>query len=267
MTNNWYLKFFLRRLLAKQCPSNLGWDAETAKRDCYYTFVLINSLRNFVVLGMDDNCVYGKSYCRDRFSAEASIPLRWINPRDFRIDHHYLYWTMQYMGFSSYVLRGFTRIDVLRANIVNRWRAIDQFFFNRRRLVTKQRHELLRHLVAKYADSENSGFDLIDIMTDLYSLKWLQHPKGNTIEKQVELYLESLVASEELYKAGTEYVVTGKAITTLEQYEIEEGRHKDNIRNQRRLIILTIVLALSALIQANVIKLPTILDFTRWHFY
>ena len=125
-----------------------------------------------------------------------------------------------------------------------------------------QRHELLKTLVQNYIDSTHTGIDTLDLMSKLYSNRWILHPKGREVEKKLELYLDSLVETGELNKINTEYVVNGKAIVTIENYEEAERRHLDNIRSQRRMIYLTILLAIFALVQAGVIKLPTLIDLT-----
>jgi hypothetical protein len=54
--------------------------------------------------------------------------------------------------------------------------------------------------------------------------------------------------------------VTSKAITTLERYEEEERRHIQAVKLQRKMLYLTFILILVGLLQAGVIKLPTIID-------
>lgn len=125
-----------------------------------------------------------------------------------------------------------------------------------------QRHELLKILVQNYIDSTHTGIDIIDLMTKLYSIRWIMHPRGDEVEKKLYLYLDSLVETGELRKVNNEYVVQGKAIATIENYEETKRRHRDNILVQTIIACITIILAISALVQAGVIKLPTLIDFS-----
>jgi len=88
------------------------------------------------------------------------------------------------------------------------------------------------------------------------------HPKGQAVEKKLVLFLDSLVETGELSKINTEYVVKGKAIVTIENYEEAERRHRDNLRSQRKMLCLTVPFAIFALVQAGVIKVPTLFDLS-----
>jgi len=99
-------------------------------------------------------------------------------------------------------------------------------------------------------------------MTKLYSINWILHPKGNEVETKLDLYLDSLVDTGEISKPNTEYVVNGKAINTIEAYEQAERRHQDNVKSQKRMILLTFILATLALVQSGIIKLPTLIDLS-----
>jgi hypothetical protein len=61
--------------------------------------------------------------------------------------------------------------------------------------------------------------EAIELMTDLYTVRWLLHPQGQQQEDKLKFYLDSLVTTGELKKANHEYVVTGNALRTIEEYE------------------------------------------------
>ena len=89
------------------------------------------------------------------------------------------------------------------------------------------------------------------------------------MKKKLELYLDSLAETGELSKVSNEYVVTGKAIVTIENYEGAERRHRDNIKAQRRKFYLTFILVIFALVQvvvmlvqAGLIKLTMLIDLS-----
>lgn len=69
--------------------------------------------------------------------------------------------------------------------------------------------------------------------------------------------------SGDINKVNNEYVVTGKAISTMEKYEEDERRHSDSVRRQRKMVYLTVLILVAAIVQAEVIKVPTLFDFSK----
>ncbi len=88
------------------------------------------------------------------------------------------------------------------------------------------------------------------------------HPSAYEQQNRLELYLDSLVESGDLRKVNREYVVTGKAISTIEKYEEEERRHTEAVKLQKRMVLLTILIAFVAIVQSGIIKLPVLLDLS-----
>jgi hypothetical protein len=256
-------KLFAPHLVKNQCPmtvSRVGGDA--ASQNCYYLYVYSNSEPTLVIRKINTKGVIGKYFDGNEFCGDSCIPYDWFNLSNIRITHFYGTATFKYNSLYNYVLHGFTRKDIVLSHLRRISSYILQFFYNRTKLIMVQRHELLKAIVQNYIDSTHAGIDHLDLMTKLYSIRWIMHPKGEEVEKKLELYLDSLVETGELSKINNEYVVNGKAIVTIENYEEAERRHRDNIKAQRRMIYLTVILAIFALVQAGVIKLPTLIDFS-----
>ena len=116
-------------------------------------------------------------------------------------------------------------------------------------------------MMERHIQNNTSAIGIHQLMTELYSLKWIYHPDRNDQRRKLELYLGSLVIGGEIVKNNSDYEIAGKAITTIEKYEEEERRHAEQVRMQSRTLWLTLIIALLALVQANVIKLPTVFDF------
>ena len=134
--------------------------------------------------------------------------------------------------------------------------------FNKKKLITKQRIDLLRFMLNDQLDRSHNGIDIIDLMTKIYSLRWIMHPSRDHEERKLELYLESLVLSGDISKIDREYVVTGKALSTLEKYEEDERRHSEAVILQKKMVSLTFIIAFLALVQSGVVKLPVLIDFS-----
>ena len=102
-------------------------------------------------------------------------------------------------------------------------------------------------------------------MSRLYSIRWIVHPDKNMQDKKLILYLDSFVESGDLICTNRHYsyTITGKALLTLDEYEESERRHQDNVRLQRLMVLLTLIMAFFTMVQADLIKLPTFFDFTN----
>jgi len=66
-------------------------------------------------------------------------------------------------------------------------------------------------------DRTHDAISSMGLMTKLYSINWVLHPSKEEQQNKLELYLDSLVESGELRKVNYDYVVTGKAISTIEK--------------------------------------------------
>lgn len=108
----------------------------------------------------------------------------------------------------------------------------------------------------------NAEHESLDLMTDLYTIKWVLHPQGEPQHQKLEFYLDSLVATGELEKVKNKYVVSGKALRTIEEYEEQERRHTENVKMQWRMFWLTLAIVVLTLVQAGLVKLPALIDLT-----
>ncbi|MCG7981064.1 MAG: hypothetical protein G8D81_13260 [gamma proteobacterium symbiont of Clathrolucina costata] len=197
------------------------------------------------------------------YTDEKVIELEQIDRKQLRIIHYYGLSEIRYYGLWDYLRNGATGFQYLLIIGYGTLSSVNQYFFIKKKLVTKQRMELLQYLVAHHYESGGGGLGVIELMSQLYSIRWISHPDSESQQRKVELYLASLVDSGELEKNGTSYRVKGKAISTIESFEEEERRHTDNVRLQRKAIWVSVILAVFALIQADVIKLPTVLDYSN----
>lgn len=78
----------------------------------------------------------------------------------------------------------------------------------------------------------------------------------------MEFYLDSLVLSGELKRDSYNYVVTGLALRTIEAYEEQERKHTENVKMQWRMFWLALAVAAAAIVQAGLVKLPSLVDLS-----
>ncbi|MFS1902815.1 hypothetical protein BCU43_015875 [Vibrio lentus] len=81
----------------------------------------------------------------------------------------------------------------------------------------------------------------------------------------MDLYLSSFVSSGELKNQGGsfDFIITGKAIATLEQYQVETARAQSAKSVNSWMLRLTAILAFFAAFQSGLIKSPAWIDLGK----
>ena len=211
----------------------------------------------------ETECIEGREYnpTSESHDTHTELESSYENLSRVTVRHYYKCETLEYDSLFLLALLNFSGLDKLKVNIKIALSSAVQLIHNSKTIHIKTRHELLRFIVNKYGTEKDFG--LLMLSTAMYSLRFFKNPQRPNIQKKIQLYLDSFVASGELEIKNYRYRITGKAIVTLEQFEIDERRHRDSLKNQRRVLWLTIVIALSAVIQAGIIKLKPFLDLSQ----
>lgn len=247
------IKSLLPKLLLKPCPQMIPRSGEEAESvDCFSIKILVNGELKFLVQKIDSDHFTGLWWSGNSFSIEACIHLNSISLSEIQIKHYYGVGTIIYTGITDYIVNGKTGKEKLKVKLhINKEKA-RQYLFNKKSFASFQRIDLLRILINHHIESNGKKIDSMGIMSKLYTDRWILHPKKDHQENQVQLFLDSFAESGELSKVQHgDYLVTGKAITTLSKYEENERRHKENKRMQTIIIGLTVALVLVGIIQAT----------------
>ncbi len=255
-------KLVLPRVLARACESSIPRSGEKGARvNCFVTSIDKEDRPYLIVLGLSGselNCI---EWDGSRYQVERDIPLTTFRLSDFQITHYYGLSEISYSGLLDFVFGRLTTWPYIKAHIFRWLDSFDQYFFNKKKLITKQRMGLLKFLIDKTLEGK-AEHGLIDLMTDIYSIKCFLHPQREEQQWKLEFYLESLVNTGELRKVNHKYVVTGEALRAIEEYEEQERKHTANVKMQRRMFWLTLVIAALTIVQAGLVKIPTLLDLT-----
>ena len=247
------LKLVLEYVTKRRCGE--GWIPRSGRQgeevNCYSVFLFKQEEPFLIVETVSDNEIKGSQWDGKRFSIPRSISFTELREYQLKITHYYGLFTTKYSGLLDFILFGITKYEVLKCNIYKIFSKTSQFVFNKRRLATPDRIDLLRILIDHHFKSKGDTFSSIDIMTMIYSLKWILHPEADSQEHKLQLFLDSFVETGEIEKVDeTKYHVTGKAIVSLSKYEEEERRHLENIKLQRLIALLTFAIVLVGLVQA-----------------
>lgn len=264
MIKRFLYRRLLPRLLAKACESRIPRSGKKGEQvNCYVIALDQGDSPYFVATGIDGDVLTGLKYDGNSYAAKATISISDLMDGTLRITHYYGLSEITYDSIYDVAFHYVTRLIYIKIRI---YRYIDktfQYFFNKRKLISKRRMDLLRFMMDDQLDRTHKGIGSLDLLSKLFSMRLFLHPSFDVQHEKLELYLDSLVASGEIDKINNEYVVTGKAISTLEKYEEEERRHTEAVKLQRKMFWLAIIALIFAIVQSGLIKLPTLMDFSK----
>lgn len=256
-------KWILKRLLRKPCPTQIPRSGESGKTaNCYSVSLYEGDTPILLVESIDGRSINGSHFEGGGFQVEASVPFSFLYGVTIRIEHYHGLVTHTYTGLIDYVFHEWTQLYKLQSIYHLSKHLVPQFFFNKKRLQLPTRMAILEKIIAKQSEDPDKSFGSLDLMSYMYSLRWYLHPKRSELRKKMDLYLSSFEASGELRRKGgsQEYFITGKAIATLEQYQIETARAQDAKSSNSWMLRLTAVLAFFAAFQSDLIKSPAWID-------
>ncbi len=219
--------------------------------NCFHVYLFEDEKAYMVITAVSGDEIEGKLRTPEGFDEIGTINIKDLNNYEIRITHYYGLYDTKYVGLIDYFLTGYTKIDHLKCSY-HRWSdKKKQYFYNRRQLATFDRIEILRVIIEMKMTGRGDRFMAMDLLTHLYSMRWVMHPDSDNIEARIQLFVDSFVESGELsYGGGADYSVTGKAINTLSKYEEQERRHLENKNLQTRMLFLTSVIIVVGILQA-----------------
>lgn len=257
-------RVFLPRVLRRTCPNAIPRSGDRAKRvNCFSVSIDKDGDPYLLVKGVDGDDLRCLEWSGTQYDNEATISLAEIDPRAIFVMHFYGLCEIRFSGIVDLAIGRTFFGPYLRMQIMRAVSAVDQYFFNKKKMETKQRIDLVHILVARHLEGQPIR-DAFSLMTTLYSVKWIYHPESESQKRKVEFYLKSLVDTGELKSSNTGYELTGYALRSIEEFEEQERKHTENVKIQRGMFGLTLVIALLTAAQAGLFKLPTVLDFTSW---
>ena len=256
-----FLHELLPKLLAKNAPSKIPMSGDAARSNDFYTIYLgeeyyVQSYdpdtRVLGVLGLDSD---------NNFSVSAQLNLRDAIQWPIRITHYFKSYWRDYKSL-HHLARHYKfywfQITVYANIYVKR---ILQWIFNKKRLwVVRDRTDLLDFIIqwhirpksdadSFYSSSISKSFTTYSLMNELLSTKWVHHPHSIETKRRLELFLDAFVESGDLEKKDFSYTLAPRATLTLSQHQENERRHRDAMRTQWIIILLTFILAFSSAVE------------------
>lgn len=261
----------IERLLHKACPKNIPRSGEEGRAvNCYSISLYADDIPLLLVENINNKGFMGIHFEGNRFNPKACIPFSLMYGVSIRIEHYYGLYLHVYNGIFDYLWHEWTGLYKAQTFLASAKLHIPKFFFNQVALQLPSRMKILEKIISIQSAYPQKSFDHLDIMSHVYGLRWYSHPQRKETSQKMHLYLDSFVASGELTTCKGDYKITGKAIATLEQYQIEVARAKSDSRNQKSIVILTIILVIFTAFQANLIETSyklNIDEIINWLFH
>lgn len=247
-------KLAITRSLKKNAPDRFSYSAETD----YYTAVVSSPDRSRQILvdALDEEFLTGRQWDGERYSTQIRLPLGDIDKLNLEINRFYGYNRIACSGVLDFWRSELTLLP-FRMNLKE---AITQKIFNRRLRFRQDRIEVLKRLVDIHIleAGENLGLlhqprskGVVQLFSDFYGDRVFVHPNYEQESARFRLIIDSLSATGELSKTNLhEYTLNPLAVASISQYELDERRHSDSVKQNRRLVWITIVTTIAAVFQA-----------------
>lgn len=256
------LLFVLARVLGRACPASVNRSGTKGEQvNCFTTTYSDTEDPKLVLLSLVGDQVSGLEFDGHNYKTPKTIPVYAINPKRLAVTHYYGLDDVVYRGARDVAMGLVLRWPYAKIHLHRISERIRQRLFNTRTLPVRQRLDILRDVLAA-CEGRTSGVGAMDLMLLRHGYRWVGHPNWKAHHEALEFHLELLSDSGELRKSNDGYRPTGLALKTLEESEEQDRKHSANIRVQVLLAILAVVSSAAAVIQAGLVKLPTMLDLT-----
>lgn len=230
--------------------------------NCYITQVFRKTGQQLVIESISGNMLNCLEYDGNRYSIQSTHTFESLVNEKFEFTHYYGLATIIYSGWLKFALGRIFKLPYLQVWFIFKKTDLLQFIYNRKKLVTKERIDLLKVILLAQLDGAHHVSSL-SVMSLIHTDMWYLHPNKHFYLNRVEFYLNALTETKDLLKIDGDYAITGQGIEAIEHYEEEERKHSENIGSQRGMIILTFVIMTLTLFQTGIVKLPILLDFTK----
>lgn len=223
----------LDKALEKPAPDRIPLSAPRALENDFCSVTLEDPesdrrilIRNRVDAGYEALVWQGEQAAIEQWLARDDIDAKRLS---LRIERYYQGYQFDFTNPKVFLLA-----ELTKWHKVTKFRdRVSQTIYNKRRLVREERIDLLRHLVERKIENPRDQIYPLMLAVQRYSRKWLYHPDKERHKAHLELVLDSFVASGDMTKDGLNYVVTGRALVTLSEYELSIQRHKDQINTAK----------------------------------
>ncbi|MFA0496557.1 hypothetical protein [Vibrio sp. 10N.222.54.B11] len=241
---NKYYSIVLDVLNKKLAPETIPRTGEKAQQvDCVAAYLRAkDGSYSLLIDNVLPNGVEGRLWKgRDEGHTDSSfVDYSEFPKADLEITHFYKTYNLTYDSTIQMIYKGWSHYY---KGLILLGKA-QQFVFNKRKLTRCEKLETLRAIVDKTVES--SGFSTSPVMLNelKYPLRWVYHPDKDLNTSFNKLLLDSLVESGDLKQENFQYSLTSQALNTISEFEKDERRHIQLLKQQKWMKILTFLLVL-----------------------
>ncbi|GEM_PF-2001829 len=259
LLNIWIHKLLIKYLIDMHCGPSVKTSGEGSNsNNCFWLGFKKDANTYLGFEKYDHGNLVCRSYVDNSFVNEVTIAEYELVQHKIEFIHYVKSYRIEIQGVYKFLSTFlFYKTYVI---LITYWNNLSQLLFNQRSLSSKKRYQLLKLLIENFT-LHNGGFSTVDVMHSLHSIKVFLHPSYNIEASRIEAILVGLTDTQELRLINGNYHLTGHAFKALDAYEEQDRRHTSMSRAQWALIFVTIGLLLATIIQAQIIKFPTIIDF------
>jgi hypothetical protein len=254
----------LKKAITKISPTRISMSGAECESNNFYSTRIILGDVSALVRDLNNGTVSLLKYNPETNSCdiEDEVDIYKINLKTIEITYYLHNHYTSYVGIDAFICHCLTKKDYIKIKLKRIFNSISQSLFNRRELQIKPRYELLSYLIDNYGISRKE-FRITSLMSGIYTLRSFGHPDHKECQNKLRMYVDSFIESGEVSNTKSGFKVNGKAIVTLELFQTEERRHKDSVKLQYSMVLLTLLLAMLASVQAGLIKLKPFVDLSQ----
>lgn len=243
-------KLALKSALKKPIPSSIPLSGQDRLNARNYFEVRLNAKGNdfgFLADQMFPKGMTGIWFPEKTGSgSQASLPFAHTTGLGFYIRHYFRRCEIELHSPLAYWFGQLT-LKCYRVWAMDR---VGQFFFNRKPLTRSGRLQLLKEIMERSLSEPNYRVDQFSYFAEKFGARTIDHPDSAQERKYLRYILDSLVESGDLKMVSQQYEMTACAFLTISIAEEENRRHRDGVRIQIILAVLTGCLVIVGFVQA-----------------
>lgn len=249
------LVYFLKRYPSGGNIPRSGPEAESV--NCFTVFVqLPNGQERWFLEKLDHDVLHlyriiAQDNGERRDSRNATLAETHQNA--FKINHFKGYLEFNYGSLKDWVVSQLTFYE--SRHRIRRYALIH--FYKQFSGSTKLRFDVLKALIDYDLTSDSvvrQPVDLLHMMDLVYGEDCFIREDNIRLMRRLSLVVDSLVDNGALSKQGNAYLISPKAISLLESYELDKLKFETALRESKKLNYLTTALILVGILQINVIR-------------
>lgn len=244
----------IRKGLKKRAPARFPY---ASSNDFYVSHLNSRETdRRALIDSMSTDTLIGRVWEEDRFGSEIVIAIEDVPSWNLITSRFYGYNQIEYKSVHEFWIGEIT----LRPQRLWIKEKFTQSYYNARTRFRHERIDVLRKLVELHlsqAQTDNallatpSPRSIVQLLSEFYGNRIYGHPQLDDVSARFRLVIESLAASGDLKKTKFhEFQLEPQALETISSYEQDERRHRDSVRQNKRLFWITAIIALATAIQA-----------------